>query len=145
MHQCHLNFGTKHSSLMFFSSTVFHLKSLAMTLPMSICLVPLRITRCYGLSYVLFGRPYNSRKLEFRSKRCVFLGYSNLHKGFKCLDPSKGRVYISRDVVFHEHVFPFSLFHPNAGARLRAKLALLPNVLKILLLILGMQFCMINR
>jgi hypothetical protein len=42
---------------------------------------------------------------------------SNLHKGFKCIDPSEGRVYISHDVVFDGHVFPFSL-HPNAGARL---------------------------
>uniref|UniRef100_A0A8R7JX46 Retroviral polymerase SH3-like domain-containing protein n=1 Tax=Triticum urartu TaxID=4572 RepID=A0A8R7JX46_TRIUA len=31
-------------------------------------------------------RPFNARKLEFRSKQCVFLGYSNLQKGFKCLD-----------------------------------------------------------
>jgi hypothetical protein len=57
-------------------------------------------------------RPYNSRKLQFRSKRCVFLGYSNMHKGFKCLDPTKGRVYISRNVVFDERVFyslPFTL------------------------------------
>jgi len=28
-------------------------------------------------------RPYNARKLQFRSKRYVFLGYSNIHKGFK--------------------------------------------------------------
>jgi histone deacetylase 1/2 len=75
-------------------------------------------------------RPYNSRKLQFRSKRCVFLGYSNLHKGFKCLDPSEGRVYISRDVVFDEHIFPFSEMHPNVGARLRAELSLLPDILK---------------
>jgi histone deacetylase 1/2 len=27
-------------------------------------------------------RPYNTRKLSFRSKRCVFLGYNNMHKGF---------------------------------------------------------------
>lgn len=73
---------------------------------------------------------YNSKKLQFRSKRCVFLEYSNLHKGFKCLDPSEGRVYISRDVVFDERVFPFSQMHPNAGARLRAELSLLPDILK---------------
>uniref|UniRef100_A0ACD5TNX4 Uncharacterized protein n=1 Tax=Avena sativa TaxID=4498 RepID=A0ACD5TNX4_AVESA len=51
-------------------------------------------------------RPYNNRKLEFRSRQCVFLGYSSMHKGYKCLDRSSGRIYIS-DVVFDEHVFPF--------------------------------------
>jgi histone deacetylase 1/2 len=64
--------------------------------------------------------PYNKHKLEFRSKQCAFLGYSNLHKGYKCLDISTGRVYISRDVIFDEKVFPFSQLHPNAGARLRS-------------------------
>jgi len=33
------------------------------------------------------------------------------------------------DVVFDEHVFPFSKLHPNAGAQLRAELQLLPDVL----------------
>ena len=72
-------------------------------------------------------RPYNSHKLQFRSKRCAFLGYSNLHKGYKCLDISSGRVYISRDVIFDESVFPFSELHPNARARLRAEILLLPS------------------
>jgi len=75
-------------------------------------------------------RPYNTKKLQFRSKQCVFLGYSNSHKGFKCLDPSEGRVYISRDIVFYEHVFPFSHLNPNAGARLRAEILLLPESLQ---------------
>lgn len=61
-------------------------------------------------------RPYNTRKLAFRSTRCVFLGYSNMHKGYKCLEGSTGRVYISRDVVFDEHIFPFAELHANAGA-----------------------------
>jgi len=75
-------------------------------------------------------RPYNSRKLQFRSKQCVFLGYSNLHKGFNCLDVAEGRVYISRDVVFDETVFPFSKLHPNAGVRLRSKILLIPSSLR---------------
>jgi histone deacetylase 1/2 len=53
-------------------------------------------------------RPYNKRKLEFRSKKCVFLGYSSLHKGYKCLHVPTNRMYISRDVIFDENVFPFS-------------------------------------
>lgn len=53
-------------------------------------------------------RPYNERKLQFRSKRCVFLGYSMMHKGYRCLHVSFGRVYISRDVIFDENTFPFS-------------------------------------
>ncbi|WVZ95434.1 LOW QUALITY PROTEIN: hypothetical protein U9M48_041200 [Paspalum notatum var. saurae] len=64
-------------------------------------------------------RPYNHRMLQFRSK-------DNIHKGFKCLDVSTGRVYISRDVVFDENVFPFSKLHSNAGATLKSEISLLP-------------------
>jgi histone deacetylase 1/2 len=48
-----------------------------------------------------------------------------MHKGFKCLEVSTGRVYISRDVVFDESVFPFTELHANAGARLRSEIQLL--------------------
>ena len=72
-------------------------------------------------------RPYNTKKLSFCSIRCAFLGYSSLHKGYKCLDISTGRVYISCDVVFDESVFLFEKLHPNAGARLRQEILLLPN------------------
>jgi hypothetical protein len=52
-----------------------------------------------------------------------------MHKGFKCLDISTGRLYISHDVVFDENVFPFSELHPDAGARLRSEIELLSPVL----------------
>jgi hypothetical protein len=57
-----------------------------------------------------------------------FLEYNYKHKGYKCLDLSVGHIYISRDVVFDEHVFPFASMHPNAEAHLRAELALLPDL-----------------
>lgn len=71
-------------------------------------------------------RPYNSHKLQFRSVRCVFLGYSVMHKGYKCLDISTGRIYTSRDVIFDENIFPFSKLHSTAGARYTADI-LLPD------------------
>jgi hypothetical protein len=70
--------------------------------------------------------PFNDHKLQFYSKQCVFLRYSNMHMGFKCLNVTGGRIYISRDVVFDEIVYPFSKLNPNAGARLRSTILLLP-------------------
>jgi hypothetical protein len=52
-------------------------------------------------------RPYTTNKLQNRSKPCIFLGYSNSHHAFLCLDPSSNRVYISRHVNFVEHSFPY--------------------------------------
>jgi hypothetical protein len=57
----------------------------------------------------------------------VFLGYNNQHKGFKCLDVAEGRVYVSRDVIFDETIYPFSKLHSNAGAQLRNEILLLPS------------------
>ncbi|CAJ2646763.1 unnamed protein product [Trifolium pratense] len=51
-------------------------------------------------------RPYNKNKLQFRSSPCVYLGVSPQHKGHKCLD-EHGRIYVSKDVIFHESQFPY--------------------------------------
>jgi hypothetical protein len=51
-----------------------------------------------------------------------------MHKGFKCLDVTEGWVYISRDVVFDETMFPFTKLNLNAGTKPRAEILLLsPN------------------
>lgn len=88
------------------------------------------ILRIFGCACWPNLRPYNTRKLQFHSKQCVFLGYSTMHKGFKYLNAATGRVYISRDVVFDETIYPFSKLHPNAGACLPSKILLLPNTLR---------------
>jgi hypothetical protein len=52
-----------------------------------------------------------------------------MHKGFKWLDTRTGRIYISRDIIFDEDLFPFSKLHDNAGARLTSEILLLPPTL----------------
>jgi hypothetical protein len=50
-----------------------------------------------------------------------------MHKGYKILEVTSGWVYISKDVIFDEGVFPFTELHSNAGARLHAEINLLPS------------------
>jgi hypothetical protein len=54
---------------------------------------------------------YRQDKLSPKSLPCVFIGYRTEHKGYKCLYPPTGRIYISRHVVFDEEVLPFTEPH----------------------------------
>ena len=66
--------------------------------------------RTFGCICFPFLRPYNAHELDYRSTPCVFLGYSSSHLGYRCLDLSSDRIYISCHVRFHEQVFPFIEF-----------------------------------
>ncbi|KAK9057120.1 hypothetical protein SSX86_024487 [Deinandra increscens subsp. villosa] len=48
-----------------------------------------------------------SSKLQPRSARCIFLGYSVSKSAYKCYDPISHRLYHSRHVQFVDHIFPF--------------------------------------
>jgi histone deacetylase 1/2 len=50
---------------------------------------------------------YNKHKLSFKFVPCVFIGYDDHYKGYRCLDLVSGRIYISRHVVFDEASFPY--------------------------------------
>jgi hypothetical protein len=54
-----------------------------------------------------------------------------MHKGFKCLDISTGRIYISHDVLFDESIFLFAALHSITGAHYHS------NVLLLLATVLG--------
>ncbi|KAI0505062.1 hypothetical protein KFK09_016019 [Dendrobium nobile] len=47
-------------------------------------------------------------KLSSRSSECIFLGYSPSHKGYRCFNMATNKILISRHVIFHESIFPYS-------------------------------------
>lgn len=63
--------------------------------------------RVFGSACYPCLRPLTAHKFDPRSLQCVFLGYNPQYKGYRCLYPPTGRVYISRHVVFDENLFPF--------------------------------------
>ena len=47
-------------------------------------------------------------KFDSRGVPCVFLGYPQHQKGYKLLNLLNHTRFVSRDVVFYEHIFPYS-------------------------------------
>ncbi|XP_075512761.1 uncharacterized protein LOC142548343 [Primulina tabacum] len=53
-------------------------------------------------------------KFSARASACVFLDYSTNQKGYKVMSLDAQKFFVSRDVVFHESIFPFaSPSHPQ--------------------------------
>ena len=72
----------------------------------------LKVFSC--LTYTSNLSPHRT-KFDTRAIICVFIGYPFGMKGYKLFDLSTKKFFVSKDVTFHEHIFPFysSTSHVN--------------------------------
>jgi len=62
---------------------------------------------------IAFVHVHNNERgrLDPRAVKCVFVGYSNTQKGYRCYHPISRKIYVSRDVTFHEQESYFKESH----------------------------------
>lgn len=63
--------------------------------------------QAFGFACFPYLRPYQQHKFDFHTTKCVFIGYSNCHKGYRCLSSTR-KEFISRHVYFNEKEFLYS-------------------------------------
>ena len=58
--------------------------------------------KVFGCVCYVFVPDHLRSKFEKKAIRCIFVGYDDARKGWRCCDPTTGKCHISRNVVFDE-------------------------------------------
>lgn len=58
--------------------------------------------RVFGCVCYVFVPDQLRTKLEKKAIRCIFTGYDEQKKGWRCVDPTTNKAYVSLHVVFDE-------------------------------------------
>ena len=58
--------------------------------------------KVFGCACFVHNHSPSRKKLDPRSLKCVFVGYSPTQKGYKCVHPHSRKWFVSMDVTFHE-------------------------------------------
>lgn len=61
----------------------------------------------FGCACYPYLRLSAQNKFDPKSLLCVFVGYNERYKGYRCYHPPTGRVYINRHVFFYEERLPY--------------------------------------
>lgn len=62
------------------------------------------IPHVFGCLCYVYNHVTSIRKLDSRAIKTIFLKYSSIQKGYKCLDPITDKWYVLRNVTFMESI-----------------------------------------
>ena len=74
----------------------------------------------------------NRDKLQSRANPCIFIGYPFNQKAYKLFDLKAKKIIVSRDVVFHECIFPYHSLQQSSDLPLPAISDYIPDTLDTL-------------